>query len=111
MSHSCQKQLVNKGNCIFEDHDYETFKGCRKSSGHPHTMTEHEDRLIVHTAKTNHRLSFRDITNIHGVAVSPKPIACQCREVNLISRYVVKKPFLMSKNKKDRLEWALRYIN
>ena len=74
-------------------------------------MTEHEDRLIVRTAKANHRLRFRDIMNIHGVVVSPKTTVYRCREVNLISRYVVKKPFLMSKNKKDRLEWALRYIN
>ena len=87
-----------------KDHDYETFKGRRKSFGHPRKMTEHEDRLIVPTAKANHRLPFRDITNIHGIAVSPKTSASQCREVNLISRYAVKKPFLTTKNKKDQLE-------
>lgn len=51
------------------------------------------------------------ITNIHGLPVSAKTTARRCREVDLISRYARSKSLLMAKHKKDRLEWALRYVD
>src|SRR5947199_3212905 len=56
----CSKSTVGR---VLQDHDYKTFTVHPKSSGHPCKTTEHEDRLIVHTAKANHRLPFKDITN------------------------------------------------
>ena len=104
----CSKTTVGR---VLTDHDYNTFTTRPKSAGRPRKTTEYEDRLIVRAAKANHRLPFHDITNIHGLPVSAKTTACQCREVGLISRYARSKPFLTAKHKKDRLEWALRYVD
>src|SRR5438045_104353 len=44
----CSKSTVGH---VLQDHDYKTFTVGPKSSGCPRKTTEHEDRLIVRTAK------------------------------------------------------------
>ena len=104
----CSKTTVGH---VLTDYDYDTFTSRLKSTGRPHKTTDYEDRLIIQAAKANHHLPFRNITNIHGLPVSPKTTTCQCQEVDLISLYARSKPFLMAKHKKDRLEWALYYVD
>jgi hypothetical protein len=96
---------------ILTNHDYQTFTACEKSAGRPRATTEKDDRLLIRVAKANHRLPFRDITNIAGLPISIKTVTRRCREVQLVSRYARSKPLLTAKHKKDRLEWAQRYID
>ena len=104
----CSKTTVGH---ILTDHDYNTFTTHPKSAGRPRKTTESDDRHLLRVAKANHRLPFYDITNLSGLSISPKTTACRCREIELISRYAWSKPFLTPKHKKDRLEWALRYVD
>ena len=104
----CSKSTVDR---ILKEHDYETFITRPKSAGRPRKTTESDDRLLIRIAKQNHRLPFRDITNLSGLQILAKTTVRRCREVQLISRYACSKPYLTAKHKKDRLEWALRYID
>ena len=98
---------------VLKRHNYETFNGRDGPPGRPRKTTERDDRHIIRIAKANHTLPFRDITNIitnnTDLNISPKTVARRCQEVQLISRYATRKPFLTEQHKKNRLEWALRH--
>ena len=71
--------------------------------------SESDDRLLIRIAKKHYDLPFRDITNIASLPISLKTVAHQCKEVQLVSRYACRKLHFISKHKKDRLEWAMKY--
>src|SRR5437762_3937418 len=102
----CGKSTVER---VLQDYDYDTFVTRKKHPGPACKTTEIDDRLLLRVVKKHYDLPFRDITNIAGLPISPKTVARRCKEVQLISRYACRKPFLTSKHKKDRLEWAMRY--
>ena len=72
------------------------------------TTKEDERRLIV-TTKCNYDKPLSDITNLSGLNISVTTATRRLKEVNLISRYKRRKPFLKLKHKKAQLEWAQNY--
>jgi len=102
----CSKSTVGR---VLKDYNYQTFITRNKHPGPTRKTSESDDRLLIRTARKHYDLPFRDITNISGLPISAKTTAHRCKEVQLISRYARRKPFLTSKHKKDRLEWAMRY--
>jgi len=94
----CGKSTVER---VLKDYDYDTFVTRKKHLGPAHKTTETDDQLLLHVVKKHYNLPFHDIINIVGLPISPKTVACRCKEVQLISQYACHKPFLTSKHKKD----------
>ena len=102
----CNQSTIQRA---LKQHDYETFVERKQYPGRPRKTTAEDDRHLIITAKRNFDLPFRDITNLSGLNISPKTTARRCKEVELISRYAHRKPFLKAEHKKARLEWANTY--
>lgn len=102
----CSQSTVQR---VLGHYDYQTFVEKDTHPGRPRKTSEKDDDLIIITAKRNSRLPLGDITNIIGLPISSKTVTRRLKEVGLVSRYAAKKPFLTSKHKKDRLEWAMKY--
>ena len=102
----CSKSTVGR---ILQDYDYETFTTRKPHPGCAHKTSIEDDRHLVITAKRNYDLPLRDITNLSGLDISIKTTARRLKEVNLVSRYAHRKPFLKPRHKRERLEWANRY--
>jgi AraC-like DNA-binding protein len=101
----CSQSTVQR---VLSKHNYETFTGRTPTPGPARKTTKHDDRHLIQVAKDNHRLPFRDITNLSGLPISAKTVMRRCKEVQLISRYPRRKPFLTPKHRTDRLEWAIK---
>jgi len=73
--------------------------------------TKEDDRHLIMIAKRHYDLAFRDITNLSCLPISAKTVSRRCKEVDLVSRYARRKPYLKPKHKKERIQWATKYIN
>jgi len=105
---NCSQSTVNR---ILKEYDYKTFTQRRQHPGPARKTTKEDDRHLIIIVKRHYDLPFRDITNLSGLPISARTVARRCKEVELVSRYAQRKPFLTSIHKKARLKWALQYIN
>jgi transposase len=92
-------------------YNYDTFVTRQTHPGRPRKTTKEDDRHLVVTAKRNYDRPLHDITNLSGLPISAKTVTRRLKEVELISRYKRRKPFLKPAHKKARLEWAHTYKN
>ena len=102
----CSKTTVL---CSLKDYDYDTFIAHKKHPGPTYKTLESDNPLLIRIAKKHYNLPFHDITNIAGLPISLKTVARRCKEVQLVSQYARRKPHFISKHKKDRLEWVMKY--
>ena len=92
-------------------YNYETFTGRANQHGRSRKTSEANDRHLAIITKQNYDRSLADITNLSSLPILVK-IATRClKEVDLISRYKRRKPFLSKSHKKAGLEYAKTYEN
>ena len=102
----CSQSTVQR---TLTKYTYETFVMCKQTSGRQRKTTTDDDRHLIITAKCNYDKPLADITNLSGLNISIKTTTHRLKEVDLISRYKWRKPFLKPKHKTARLEWACTY--
>lgn len=96
---------------ILSTYDYETFTGRVNQHGRPRKTSEADDRHLAVIAKRNYDRPLADITNLSTLPISVTTATRRLKEVDLVSRYKRKKPFLSKAHKEARLEWARTYQN
>lgn len=77
----------------------------------PRETSRHEDFLIKRTIQNDPTASSSHIRNRLDLKISERTIRRRAVEAGLFSRRPAKKPFISSKNKKARLEFAKAHLN
>ena len=101
-----QERIANELGCCqstvqrtLAKYTYETFVTRTQTPGRPRKTTAEDDRHLIVTAKCNYDKPLADITNLSGLNISVKTATRRLKEVDLMSRYKRKKPFLKPKHK------------
>lgn len=81
------------------------------SGGRPRETSRHEDSLIKRTIQNDPTASSSHIRSRLDLKISERTIRRRAVEAGLFSRRPAKKPFISSKNKKARLEFAKAHLN
>lgn len=97
------KQTVSS--ILMKYHAQNTIETSARSR-RPKKLSEQDTRAIVRYAKKNRRATLGDITNQSVVKVSESFIRQMLRYVGLQNRVARKKPFLLQKHSKKRLDFA-----
>ena len=87
-------------------YDYKTFVEHQRPIGCPRKPLIADDRHIVITAKWNFNLPLCDITNLTGLLISQDTTCHRLNEVELVSRYQRRKPYLSAKHKSQYKDWT-----
>ena len=88
---------------VLKTYDYETFKTRDLSRIRKRKTTEHEDRILIRTAKAHDDEPFRDIITRSGINVSQTTLRRRLKEVELFSRIRRRKPVLKPHHRRPRL--------
>ena len=96
---------------VLKTYDYETFKTRDLSRIRKRKTTEHEDRILIRTAKAHDDEPFRDIITRSGINVSQTTLRRRLTEVELFSRIRRRKPVLKPHHRRARLRWARKHLN
>lgn len=83
--------------------------------GRPRKTTVRIDRVIKMKSTADPKKTAveiaREVAEEHGVEISYKTVGRRLKDVGLISRVAAKKPWINTKNRKARLNFAKNYIN
>lgn len=87
----------------------------RFKSGRKHLITPREDRLLIRQSLQDRKKSSSEIaaafSNVEGKLLSASTVRRRLLKAGLKGCKPRKKPWLSEKNRKARLEWALKHKN
>lgn len=79
---------------VLQTFDYKTFNACDRTCISKQKTIEHEDRILIRTAKSNNDQTYCDIICIAGIKVFPSTLKCCLKEVDLYLHIFCKNPVL-----------------
>src|SRR5271156_3811091 len=100
---------VNSVKTILRRHRLTGSAETPQRPGRPTKLTERDVRSLINYTKKTRRASLQEITNNCPIKVTPRTIRKILNGQGIYNRIARKKPFLSSRHKTDRLEFAKEY--